>query len=175
MACTPTTFVSGGNLIVSSTSRPTGQQLFAGLTIFEADTGRELTYDGTGWVIMSEPTITTYVPTITALSGTFTTISATMRYYRSNGWLYYGMAISCTTVGSAASGVVATLPVNALAGDDPAAGFGRNPSTGIMLQATLTSGPPSSLTILTATGTFPITSGQANVVKGFYQMTTRYS
>lgn len=37
----------------TSTTRPTPQE---GMTIYETDTDRVATYDGTGWVIQSEPT-----------------------------------------------------------------------------------------------------------------------
>lgn len=53
---------------------------------------------------------TAYTPIITALSGTFTTVSATGRYLQNGKTVFVSISITITTNGTAAVGVVATLP-----------------------------------------------------------------
>ena len=71
--------------VVTSATRPTGASRYVGQRIYETDTGCELLYDGSGWVIMSEPEQTwspSFASGVTAGNGVW---SATgMR--RSNGW-----------------------------------------------------------------------------------------
>lgn len=73
----------GDVLVVSSTTRPTGVDLYAGRWIYEADTGRSLLYDGTGWIIMDEPPQTWSNP-ITGVTGG--TPSWSGFYRRSGGY-----------------------------------------------------------------------------------------
>lgn len=64
----------GRTKIVTSASRPTGALRYTGQRIFESDTGRELMYDGAGWVIMSEPAQTwnpTFASGVTVGNGTW--------------------------------------------------------------------------------------------------------
>lgn len=83
------TFVAavGGTRLCTSTTRPS-TTFPIGQRIFEIDTGRELMWDNTGWVIMSEPPVA-FTPTltnVTAGNGTFD-----FAYRRSDGWIdYYG-------------------------------------------------------------------------------------
>lgn len=44
----------GGTIVCTSTTRPT-VSLFEGMTVYETDTNRYLIYDGTGWMVISEP------------------------------------------------------------------------------------------------------------------------
>lgn len=48
-------YALGGVAVCTSTTRPTGASLYAGLEIYETDTASVLIYDGTGWIILAEP------------------------------------------------------------------------------------------------------------------------
>lgn len=63
---------------------------------------------GTGW--------TAYTPTVTAGSGTFTTVSATGRWKSIGKTIFVQISITITTNGTAATNILATLPVAAGAG-----------------------------------------------------------
>lgn len=105
MVCSSiSTFAIGEILVVSSTSRPTGVDLYAGRRIYEADTGRELLYDGTGWVIMSEPA-QTYAPTLTGFTGAATLAT----YRRHDGYYDLDLLITLSSAVSALMGI--SLPI----------------------------------------------------------------
>ena len=74
---------AGRILVVTSSTRPTGTARYVGQRIFESDTGRELLYDGVGWLVMYEPAQTWTVTTAGATGGSVT--STDSRYYRSRG------------------------------------------------------------------------------------------
>lgn len=54
---------------------------------------------------------TAYTPTVTASSGTFTTVSATARYKRIGKIIFFNGSVTCTTIGSAATRLIVTVPV----------------------------------------------------------------
>lgn len=109
--CTP--FIDsnyGDTIVCTSGSRPDGPDLYAGRWIFETDTLRTLYYDGTGWVIMDEPT-QTYSPTwgnLTVNDGTLTA-----NYHRSGGFcdLFISLTFGGTT--SITGNVTVTTPIAA--------------------------------------------------------------
>ncbi len=81
---------------------------------------------------------TAYTPTVTATSGTFTAVSATGKYARVGGVMHVTATITITTNGTAAGGVVITLPA---AATGYAVGNGReDTTTGNLLQAFVSSG-----------------------------------
>lgn len=57
----------------------------------------------------------TYTPTVTAGSGTFTSVSATGRWRRFGRIIFWQTTITITTIGSAATSLIFTLPVAAVA------------------------------------------------------------
>jgi hypothetical protein len=57
------------------------------------------------------PTVmTSYTPTVTATSGTFTTASATGEYYVVGKLVFFEVAVTITTVGTATGNAIVTLP-----------------------------------------------------------------
>lgn len=95
--------------VCTSSTRPTG---VAGLQIFETDTNRVLTHDGTGWIIMSEP-VQTYTPTLTQ-SGAITKTVTQAIYQRSNGRCQGQVFMSLTSSGTGGVVIVVGLPVATL-------------------------------------------------------------
>ncbi len=160
--------------IVTSATRPTGRDLFEGLEIYELDTHRKLQYDGTGWIIQSEPAITTYVPTVTSASGTITTVGAkSFVYKRRDGWLDWWCDLAITTNGTGAGTVFCTLPVNANT-VNVYVGNGREYAiSGNQLECFLASA--SIVQIVAYNNTYPGANGTKFACSGAYQMATRYS
>lgn len=73
----------GRTQIVTSGTRPTGSLRYVGAEIFETDTSRKLLWDGTGWIVLAEPT-QSYTPGINGLTVGNGTLTG--RYHRSDGW-----------------------------------------------------------------------------------------
>ena len=165
----------GGIRTVTSSTNPTGVSLYAGLTIFELDTLRMKQYDGTGWVIMSEPAQTS-TPTVATTVGSITTLGTVdFKYTRSDGWLNWQVQINITTNGTGAGVLTCTVPVNA---DNAttyfSVGSGReNGVSGKMLMVWQTAG--NQLRIVNYDNTYPGANGAVIVCHGRYRMTTRYS
>lgn len=87
MPCPPFPSAYGNVMVVSSTTRPTALELYAGRWIYETDTGRTLLYDGTGWIVMDEPT-QNYTPALVNIAiGTGGNAANNGRYRRSGGWV----------------------------------------------------------------------------------------
>lgn len=68
MPCPPSSSSFGNVLVVTSTTRPVGADLYVGRVIYELDTQRIMLWDGTGWIIEDEPW-QTYTPAWSCLSG----------------------------------------------------------------------------------------------------------
>lgn len=88
------------NIVCTSATRPTAVE---GMRIYETDTDRELTYDGTGWVIMSEPS-QSYTPTFTNFSSTSPTVD--FRYKRCDGWCEVVGAYTFGASGTSVTGIM---------------------------------------------------------------------
>jgi len=98
-------------VVANTAARPTGAALLTGMMIYQTDVGRTYLWDGSGWVIMSEP-VQSFGPTVTSFSGTITTLgTVTFTYHRSDGWLDFNLVIPITTNGTAGTTIRATLPV----------------------------------------------------------------
>jgi hypothetical protein len=162
--------------------------LFTGLLVFESDTGREMLYDGTGWVIMSEPIVTYNAAALTNIAA-----SAQSGYYqRTNGMIEFKQFI---TLSGAPTGLIGvTLPV-ALASTDEFditakaidTGVNDYPLRGRMgttsrvdlygIQYDPTLGAVARVTEAATSGTVPVALAAGDrilvVVRG--RMTTRYS
>lgn len=74
-----------------------------------------------------------YTPTIAAQTGTFTTVSATGRYTLTKRWCQLQIAITITSIGTAAGYFTATLPFTAAS--EAYTGSGINVSNALMLNA----------------------------------------
>jgi hypothetical protein len=109
--------------------------------------------------------IDTYVPTITAQTGTFTTVSATLRWKQSGKTVFVSAVITITTNGTAATGVLMTLPAPPKV---MTCGFtGRaNNITGKQLQAVSTG---TSIYIVNYDNTYPGATGEALFISGMYE------
>lgn len=171
-------------LIVSSTTRPTGFDLTAGKRIFEVDTLRELTWDGTGWVIMSEPN-QTFTPVLTGMvvgaGGT-----NLMNYHRSDGWLDFDWTLIFGSSGQTfPTSPTFSFPVAFAVTEETF--LATLLDTGIArYQGLAATSTASTLALVIFTGgasvalvttTTPFTWGATDsiTVRGRYRMTTRYS
>jgi hypothetical protein len=177
----------GGTQVCTSTTRPSGASLFNGLRIYETDTSRELLYDGTGWVIMSEP-MQTYTPALTATVtnpalGSTGVISGSFK--RRDGMCTWTARFEFGGAGIAAgsgdyqlSVPIAYIAINAILG----AGWYYSSGVGNWRQVTLDAAPGSPRArIVYESGLVGAASpgapavGVVMQVTGTYQMTTRYS
>ena len=97
MTCSPLAISDVGNVIVcTSSTRPTGTQRYTGRTIFETDTGRLRTWNGSAWVgngVVGYAALTTPVAgltdTVTPLGMSVTFTASPERLYRIHGEVYY--------------------------------------------------------------------------------------
>jgi hypothetical protein len=173
--------------LCTSGTRPTGGNLYEGVLITETDTDRVLYYDGTGWIILMEPT-QSYTPTLANLTignGTLTGI-----YHRSDGYCDFSVSVtfgSTTTMGTDPTiglpvatnlirenelsvAMVDVSPVVRYTGHNVAATGGGST---VVVQA-LASGANVFATSITATVPMTWTTGDALYVAGRFRMNTRY-
>lgn len=146
----------------------------SGYRFYATDTSRDWLYDGSGWVIMSEP-IVSFTPTITAQTGTFTSVSGSMRYTRNDGWFNFGETITVTTNGTAAGGVISDIPVSidlSSAAYLTIGGGRENAITGKLLQLTAYG---SGFIIFNYDGSYPAATGAVLNLFGRFRMSSRYS
>jgi len=168
--------------ICTSTTRPTG---VAGLSIYETNTNRQLTHDGTGWVIMAEPT-NLYTPSLSGV--TLGNGAVAGRYHRCDGYVDFYARFDFGTTSAIGANPTIGLPIAYSSGQESEAfnvmyfngarWSGRTLSastTTVGLLVTNTAGTHSSDVNLTATIPFTWANGCALIVAGRYQMTTRYS
>jgi hypothetical protein len=78
------------------------------MMIYETDTDRTLIYDGTGWIIMSEPSqaFTPPVANLTAGDGVWTA-----HYHRSDGWIDIEAHFQFGTTSAIAGDLILGLPI----------------------------------------------------------------
>ena len=111
MACASYSDVSsiGKTRSVLSSARPTGADLYIGQLIFETDTKRLLQYDGTGWIILSEP-LNTWSTSASwgGISGGGP--SYVGDYHRSDGWCDFRCSVTFTSAPTI-SGLIVILPM----------------------------------------------------------------
>lgn len=174
----------GGCVTCTSTTRPTGAALYSGLDIYEIDTNRALTYDGTGWVIMAEP-LQTYTPTLTNI--TLGNGTRTGSFHRSDGWCDFELSFAFGSTSAFTGGIGFSLPVaaNVANGSNKVVSvefFHSGLGMGHDLQNSATTVLPGYISSLTAgmtavDATHPYTwvTGDAIWIGGRYRMTTRYS
>lgn len=195
--CTPYVDTSVGRVTVhTSGTRPTGASAYAGKHIFESDTSRTLMYDGTGWVIMNEPT-QSFTPTWA--SGLTTTSGTNVgSYKRSDGWIDLNARFTFGASSAVTGNVTMTLPINAATGVNPTQfsvaffdssasqtylGANATPSTTTLTLTTPQVNAAAAGTTYVPEGTLISTvpfgaawaTGDVIYISGRYQMTTRYS
>lgn len=130
--------------------------------------------DGIGWAVLSEPAITTFVPAVTAQTGTITTVGAVaFTYTRSDGWLNWYTSIVITTNGTGATGILFTLPINALTSGQSIGHGMESALTGKTLWVINNS--VSQAQVRYADNIYPGANGAQLLMSGRYRMTTRYS
>ena len=167
----------------TSTTRPSTTIPF-GQRIFEIDTGRELMWDQTGWVIMFEP-IQAYTPTTTNL--TLGNGTLTGWYKRSDGFCDFGLNFALGSTSAVGAGPTFTLPVAASAvnfvvvSDVTFFHSGLAKGVGVYNSGSPTIITPAYISSLTATATllgaaapFAWVTGDAISITGRFRMGTRY-
>lgn len=115
------------------------------------------------------PTVMTgYTPTVTAGSGAFTTVSATGHYYVIGKLVFFELAVTITTVGTASGNVFATLPFGTNTSGGTLAFTGlESLSTGKTLQGSAAANS-GSVTIRFYDLTSAIAAGNVLVISGSY-------
>ena len=169
--------------VCTSTTRPTGVK---GLSIYETDTNRQLTHDGTGWVIMSEPT-QSYTPSLSGITLGNGTMSA--QFHRSDGWCDLSFRLDTGSTTAVGGSQLIGLPVAYFNGNEFEAATAMlfNPGgrfyaylyaasfTQVGLQASRTDQTYAFGWTPTATIPFTWGAGCAILFSVRYRMTTRYS
>lgn len=178
----------GGTQWCTSTTRPTGVALREGSRIYELDTNRELLYDGTGWVIMSEPA-QSYTPSLTNMTLGNGTVAGS--YHRSDGWCDFTAAFTLGSTSAVAANAAISIPVAYFDGTEFESlpvfmydssvttryyghTYAANPSLiGLVADASAAA----HITGAIVSGTVPFTWATGDIIKvsGRYRMTTRYS
>lgn len=117
-----------------------------------------------------DPWVTSFAPVVTAVAGTFTSVAAAMSYKQLNKTLIFQLLITVTTNGTAATGIVVTLPRPAFTGavGNYIAAGRENALTGNMLQGNIASGT-SQMTIFNYNNTYPGGNGAVLWLTGEYQ------
>lgn len=162
-----------------------GADKFTGLRVFESDTFREYEWDGTGWVVMSEPVNAYNAAALT----NFGAISAQSGYYhRSDGFCDYAQFVTLNAVLSGLAGIA--LPIAAASTDEGINFRGKIIDTGtneypvsIRLGTTsradfyVQNAAGTYLVDTATTGAIPVALGAGDrvLLAGRYRMTTRYS
>lgn len=146
----------------------------AGQRWYDAANRIEYQFDGVGWVVMSEPTIITYVPVLGASTSggsppTFGTPD--FRYKRSDGWLDWTCIIPMIANGAGSGAVTMIMPIGT--NSTVLIGTGREDAvTGAALQVL---GSSTTAWIYTYNNLYPGGAGYTLRMLGRYQMLTRYS
>jgi hypothetical protein len=173
--------------LCTSSTRPTGGNLYEGVLITETDTNRILYYDGTGWIIVIEPRQTWASPFATGLTagnGTWTG-----EYHRSDGWIDIRGRFTFGSTSAVTGSITFTMPIAPY--DATITGLCQvnlyDDSAGqLNLGSTSNSGTPTILVARTD-GTYGSVANTSSTVPwtwattdriditGRYEMTTRYS
>ena len=186
MACASYTESDLGRIkVVTSATRPTGASRYVGQRIYETDTLRELLYDGTGWVIMSEPN-QSWTPSFGSVTGGSTALAG--YYQRSDGYIFIWGRLTFGAAPSALSGPTIALPVQASSllngqlnvsfgdtGTTVYPGLHDSSTTNPTLYALAASGSYVSLANVSLTVPFTFGATDTIAVSGRYLMASRYS
>lgn len=96
-------------------------------------------------------------------------MSATGRYIQFGFLVFFELAVTITTNGSAAGGVIATLPVNPSPSFAYVANGRANAVSGKMLQGRISNVVPNAVVILNYDNSYAGASGESLIVSGFYE------
>ena len=187
MSCGQYTESAAGRIrVVTSGTRPTGVDRYVGQRIFESDTGRELLYDGSGWIIMYEP-LQAFVPVfLNTTTGNGTKAGV---YQRRGGWCDFQAYFVLGTTSAVSGSVQLTLPFAgsvirfgqfSVSLTDTSAGqvfTGQSNSdpTNTTIYSAVVSGSNIGVSFLGATSPFTWANGDAIEVSGSYPMSNRYA
>ena len=105
-------------IICTSGTRPTGAE---GRRIYETDTNRLYYYDGSAWVIETEP-LQTWSPTITQSSSVAGTVNRGW-YQRRNGLWEAALKWTSSASGTAANAIVVSTPLTTVNAADTGGSF----------------------------------------------------
>lgn len=185
--CSAVGFATLGNyrIVANAAARPSGGALYTGLRIFQADTFQELEWDGTNWIVMSEPAQTWANPFAGITGGSPTFIGA---YHRSDGWCDFSGTLTFGSSPSAMSGPNFIVPFTAgglhlgqctvALTDNGVAnypGISERGINAIAIYATNVGSTYIQFTSPTTTVPFTWAAGDYIEIAGRYQMASRYS
>lgn len=172
--------------VCTSTTRPS--PAIEGMLIYETNTDRTLTYDGTNWIILAEPSVT-WTPTLTGLTvGNGTWIAS---YHRSDGWIDLEANFTFGTTSAITGDLNLTLPIASanvtpdlftvtFRDDNVAQQFSgqadfNNSTTSVLLRPINVAGTYAVGVAASATIPFTWTTNDRIMFAARYRMTTRYS
>ena len=169
---------------VTSSTRPSAIE---GMTFYETDTDRLYLYDGTGYIILDEPT-QSWTPTFSNTTTGNGTKTGTSR--RSGGWVDFTALFTLGSTSAVSGAITFTLPYAAAlvingTFNVSAVDIGTNSYPGTndtttaggstcLIYVTLASGTYASVAQFSSTVPFTFGSGDKIAVSGRYQMNTRY-
>ena len=189
MSCGQYTESSAGRIrVVTSGTRPTGVDRYVGQRIFESDTGRELLYDGSGWVIMSEPEqpwAPTFASGVTVGNGAWSLTGT----HRHDGRIDIAGTFTLGSTSAITGSIVLNLPVAAARAPEARDISGMAAIGGGFYDLSGGGGNTSAVTLfaLSASGSYVFIAGTSNTVpaawgtgsaftvRGSYPMASRYS
>ena len=138
--------------------RPLTQRLYELFRQFTNAVNALIDFEQSDWV--------QFTPTITSGSGSFTSVSGVGNYLKRGKIIYFTVNVSCTTIGTAGTSVLVSLPYSEYMGI-LWAGSGGNTSTGKMVKYVITENG-SNAVVKYYDNSFPIGSGESLTITGFY-------
>jgi len=105
-------------------------------------------------------------PAVSSSAGTITSASAVLRYVVQGKVCTFTVLVTITNNGTGSGILTVALPVQAVT---VTAFSGRNPTSGKMLQGTVSAGT-STLNIRNYDGTYPVATGETPFVSGSYEV-----
>lgn len=105
-------------------------------------------------------------PAVSSTAGTITSASAVLRYVVQGKVCTFTVLVTITNNGTGSGILTVALPVQAVT---VTAFSGRNPTSGKMLQGTVSAGT-STLNIRNYDGTYPVATGETPFVSGSYEV-----
>ena len=170
--------------VCTSSSRPAAP--YAGQMIYETNTFRTLQWDGTGWVVLSEP-YQSYVPRLDQTTANISKSITHARFKRSDGWVTGNTHLTLAGAGTSGGVLVMSPPVAPFISTSAIIPVGDfylfdNPTAQYSGTVVLRSGEfaflRSDTTFTNYFGTdptFALASGDVISINYSYEMLTRYS
>ena len=110
---------------------------------------------------------TAFTPTVTPNAGSITTSSSTGAYTTINNLVLWKATLTITTNGTGSGFIKFNLPVAPL---EPTVAFGRDATTGLMLQGYASVGGSVVMAVLHYDNTYPAADGSVLQLSGFYRI-----